>query len=54
MSKESGDIMQMCYETERLQLRLLQDNAAPQVLDFYSRNREAFEKWEPDRPIQQR
>lgn len=50
MSKESGDIMQMCYETERLQLRLLQDNAAPQVLDFYSRNREAFEKWEPDRP----
>lgn len=42
--------MQMCYETERLKLRLLQENAAPLVLDFYSRNREAFERWEPDRP----
>lgn len=42
--------MQMCYETDRLKLCLLQENAAPQVLDFYSRSREAFEKWEPDRP----
>lgn len=42
--------MQMCYETERLQLRLLQENAASQVMDFYARSREAFEKWEPDRP----
>lgn len=41
--------MHFCYETNRLYLKALQENAAPQVLDFYQRSREAFERWEPDR-----
>lgn len=42
--------MQMCYETDRLQLRVLKENAAQKVLDFYLRGRKDFEQWEPDRP----
>ena len=37
------------YETKRLVLRVLQPKEAGQVLDFYLRDKELFEKFEPDR-----
>ena len=37
------------YETDRLILRIVKPDAAAQVLDFYLRDRELFEKFEPDR-----
>lgn len=42
--------MEMYYETDRLILRLLHERSAPDVLDFYKRNKNVFEIWEPDRP----
>ncbi|MCI5920000.1 MAG: GNAT family N-acetyltransferase [Roseburia sp.] len=42
--------MDFCYETERLVLRILNTNEAKKVLDFQLRDRELFEKYEPDRP----
>lgn len=42
--------MEMYYETDRLILRLLHESSAPEVLDFYMRNKNIFEIWEPDRP----
>lgn len=42
--------MKLCYETERLYLKILQEDSVPAVLDFYKRSREAFEPWEPDLP----
>lgn len=42
--------MELYYETERLILRILREDSAPDVLDFYSKNRAVFELWEPDRP----
>lgn len=42
--------MELYYETDRLVLRLLHENSAPEVLDFYKRNKNVFEIWEPDRP----
>ena len=41
--------MKMNYETCRLRLRILPDTAAPQVLQFYLANREAFERYEVER-----
>ena len=37
------------YETERLIMRILRPDSAPKVLDFYMRDREIFERYEPDR-----
>lgn len=37
------------YETNRLILKILKPDAAPLVLDFYLRDRELFERFEPDR-----
>ena len=37
------------YETERLILKTLKPEQAPQVLDFYLRDKELFEKYEVDR-----
>ncbi len=37
------------YQTRRLRLRILKPDAASQVLNFYLRDRELFEKYEPDR-----
>lgn len=37
------------YETERLMLKILKPDQAPQVLDFYLRDKELFEKYEFDR-----
>lgn len=37
------------YETERLILKILKPDAAPLVLDFYMRDKELFERFEPDR-----
>lgn len=37
------------YETDRLILKILKPDAARQVLDFYLRDREIFEKYEPER-----
>ena len=33
--------------TERLKLKILGKESAPIVLDFYKRNRDIFEKYEP-------
>lgn len=38
------------YETERLVLKVLKPEYADMVLDFYNRDRELFERYEPDRP----
>lgn len=37
------------YETERLYLRILKPEAAPKVLDFYLRDKDLFEQFEPAR-----
>lgn len=37
------------YETSRLRLKVVHADAADAVLDFYLRDRELFEKYEPDR-----
>ncbi len=37
------------FVTERLILRVLDPNWAPEVLDFYIQNKDFFEPWEPDR-----
>lgn len=41
--------MQNLYETERLALRVLDEADAPLVLDYYTRNRNFLEEWEPVR-----
>lgn len=44
--------MKYKYETDRLSLQVLNDEPkyAKQVLDFYSRNRDVFEPFDPARP----
>lgn len=42
--------MEMYYETKRLILKLLHENSAPDVLNFYIKNKAVFENIEPDRP----
>lgn len=42
--------MDLYYETERLVLRLLHENSAPDVLQFYLKNRRILEAIEPERP----
>lgn len=42
--------MQMRYDTKRLYMEILSENAASQVLQFYLDNREIFEQYEIDRP----
>ena len=37
------------YNTKRLVLRVLKPDWAAEILDFYIRNQEYFEPWEPDR-----
>lgn len=45
-----GEInMKMEYETSRLLLRILQSDSTDKVLDFYIRNKEFLEPFEPDR-----
>lgn len=39
--------MQKIYETERLKLRILDKSHAELVLDYYIRNRQFLEEWEP-------
>ncbi len=41
--------MYMEYETPRMYLRVLKPEYAPQVLNFYERDRALFEKYEPTR-----
>lgn len=41
--------MEMVYETSRLLLRILQEDAAAKVLKFYEENKEIFEEYEIDR-----
>lgn len=41
----------MYYETDRLILRILHENSAPQVLDFFQKNKAIFEYYEPERPF---
>ena len=42
--------MSFKLETDRLILKIEDDTAAQQVLDFYVRNQEQFEHFEPTRP----
>lgn len=42
--------MMLSLSTERLMLEVLHENRAPEALDFYIRNKEFFEQWEPLRP----
>ena len=44
--------MKMNYETQRLELKVLPNTAAAQVLQFYLDNQKIFEKYETDRPKQ--
>ncbi|MCI9176087.1 MAG: GNAT family N-acetyltransferase [Lachnospiraceae bacterium] len=44
--------MEMTYQTERLELKILDDTASDKVLQFYLDNREMIEKYETDRPSQ--
>lgn len=39
--------MQKVYETERLLLKVLDGSYAEQVLEYYSRNKQFLEEWEP-------
>lgn len=41
--------MQMTFSTERLLLNILTHTDADKVLHFYERNRDYFERWEPQR-----
>lgn len=41
--------MNMTYQTERLELKIVTDEAASQVLQFYLDNQEIFERYEVDR-----
>lgn len=41
--------MQMSFHTNRLLLKVLNPNQALQVLNFYERNKDFFECWEPER-----
>lgn len=41
--------MNMTYQTKRLELRIITDEEAPQVLQFYLDNQEIFERYEVDR-----
>lgn len=41
--------MEMVYETPRLVLKVLREDAAGSVLQFYEENKEIFEKYELDR-----
>ena len=42
-------IMKTFYTTNRLILRILDENDAKEVLTFYNLNKDYFEAWEPDR-----
>lgn len=44
--------MEMTYQTERLELKILDDTASLKVLQFYLDNREMIEKYEIERPPQ--
>ena len=44
--------MEMAYQTKRLELKILDDTKAGQVLEFYLANQEIFEEYETDRPPQ--
>ncbi|TGY96265.1 N-acetyltransferase [Petralouisia muris] len=51
--KKTGEVtMEMAYQTERLELKILDDTASAKVLQFYQDNREIIEKYETDRPPQ--
>lgn len=42
--------MKRVYETDRLMLRILNEDSSPQVLDYYIRNKDFLEEWELKRP----
>lgn len=42
--------MRKVYETDRLMLKILDETNSPQVLDYYMRNRDFLEEWEPKQP----
>lgn len=44
--------MDMAYQTKHLELKILDDTKAEQVLKFYLDNQEIFEEYETDRPPQ--
>ena len=42
--------MQLAYYGNNIILKVVHPSDARQVLDFYARNQEHFNRWEPDRP----
>ena len=50
MIQNNSSHFSMEYETDRLILKVLTPDCAPDVCDFLSRNREIFEKYEPALP----
>lgn len=42
--------MRLFYETDRLYLKILRGDHAPEVLRFYMDNKDIFEQYEPKRP----
>lgn len=42
--------MRKVYETDRLILKVLDETYSAQVLDYYMRNRDFLEEWEPKQP----
>lgn len=41
---------QKSYQTDRLYLKILKPNYCRKVLDYYKRNRQFLDEWEPKRP----
>lgn len=42
--------MELCYETKRLMLKTLKDEDAVLVRDYYLRNKDFLQEWDPVRP----
>jgi [ribosomal protein S5]-alanine N-acetyltransferase len=45
----NSNLKELVLETDRLFLKVLDENFAPQVLDYYQRNDEFLKQWEPQR-----
>ncbi len=47
ITTHGGSVMKFEFTTERLRLKVLTEDAAPMVLNFYKNNADIFEKYEP-------
>lgn len=48
--KDKKMFRQKSYQTDRLYLKILKPNYCRKVLDYYKRNRQFLDEWEPKRP----